>query len=190
MAAARRAGPPIVTGKFSIAESESDACEDSGCAGGCGAGADMGSDSAGGGIRLGSIPVISAGRGALGCGASAAGVDAGAGIGAGPADDVVVARVGAESGDTVIGAGASDAACSAGDGDNGPSRFGATGAAAPESRGLFNDASGAASDSAAGAGIEACSVEGATALELVSGCAGNGNGWSVTAGAPTETRSP
>jgi hypothetical protein len=112
MAAARRAGPPIVTGKFS-AESEIDAGEVSDCAGGCGAGADMGSDSAGGGTRLGSVPVTSAGRDPLGCGAGAdagAAVDAGTGSGAGPAGDGVVVVIGGESGATVIDAGANDGA--------------------------------------------------------------------------------
>lgn len=113
MAAARRAGPPIVTGKFSVAESETDAGEVSDCAGGCGGGADMGSDSAGDGTRLGSVPVASAGREALGCGAGAdagAAVDAGTGISAGPAGDGFAVGIGGESGATVIDAGANDGA--------------------------------------------------------------------------------
>jgi hypothetical protein len=157
----------------------------------------MGSDSASGGTRLGSVPVTSAGLGALGCGAGAeagAGADAAAGVdtasGAGPAADVVDVGVGAESGVAVIEAGASDCACgNAACGDGAASRFGVTWAAGPESCGLFDDGS-ALSDGAVGAGIDACPVEGATARELVSGCAGSGNGWSVTAGASMATRSP
>lgn len=108
MAAARKVGPPIVTGKLSTAESETDACEV--CAGGEGAGADIGSASAGGGTRLGSVPVMSAEPCACRCGASADGgavigtaavVDAGTGDPAGPVG------VGAKSGETVIAAGAS-----------------------------------------------------------------------------------
>jgi hypothetical protein len=113
MAAARSAGPPIVTGKFSVAESETDAGEVSDCAGGCGGGADMGSDSAGDGARLGSVPVASAGREALGCGAGAdagAAVDAGTGIKAGPAADGFAVGIGGESGATIIDAGANDGA--------------------------------------------------------------------------------
>jgi hypothetical protein len=193
MAAARRAGLPIVTGKFSVAEPEIDAGEISDCAGGCGDGADMGSDSVGEGARLGSVPVASAGRDALGCGAGAdagAAVDAGAGIGADPAAGGLVVGIGGESGATVIEAGAGDGAWGgAGCGDGGPSRFGATGAAVAESCGLFNDASAALSDGAAGAGIDVCPFEGATAFELVSGCAEVGNGCSVTAGASIATRS-
>jgi hypothetical protein len=157
----------------------------------------MGSDSAGGGMGLGSVPVTSAGRGALGCGAgvkAGAGVDAVAGVdaasGAGPAADVVDVGVGAESGVTVIEAGASDCAWGNGGwGDSAASRFGPTWAAGPESCGLFDDGS-ALSDGAAGAGIDDCPIEGATAREPVSGCAGGGNGWSVTAGASIATRSP
>ena len=136
----------------------------------------MGSDSAGGGTRLGSVPVKSAERCAFGCGAGAeagAAVGVGAGVGAGACAGVAGGE--AKSGNTVIEAGASDGACGSA-GDGGPSPLGTAGATVPESCGLFDGAPGAVSDCAAGAGIAADPVEGATAGEPASGTAGDGNG--------------
>ena len=160
MAAARKVGPPIVTGKFSIAGSEIEACEVSDGRGEVGAGADIGSGGGGGGTRLGRVPVISADRRAVGSGAGAdagasVGADVGAGVGAGfgAGDEVEVVGLGAKSGDTVIEFGVSGGACAGGGGTR--SSFGATGAAVPESCGLFVVAVGALSDGAPGAGTAA-----------------------------------
>jgi hypothetical protein len=155
----------------------------------------MGSASAGGGTRLGSVPVISAERCALGCGASTdvgAGVGAGACVDAGPDDDddAGAAGVGAKSVDTVIEAGASDSACGSAGGSGGPLPFGTTGAAVSESGSLFDGALGAVLDGAEGAGTATDPVVGASAVESASGTAGDGNGRSVTAGASIASRSP
>ena len=143
-----------------------------GCGDEGGAVVDVGIIRPGGGTRLGSEPVISGDLCTVGAGALA--VNAGAGVGAGV---VVVAGIGAgvgadpgdDAGFTSAGAGA----------DGGTSWFGLSGASAR----AFGGAVGTISDGAAGAGIAAGPVGGATLLEPVSGSAAGGDGRSSTAGA-------
>ena len=138
-----------------------------GCGDEGGAVVDVGIIRPGGGTRLGSEPVISGDLCTVGAGAVAVAVDAEAGVGAG-----VVTGVGADPGDdagfTSAGAGA----------DGGTSWFGLSGASAR----AFGGAVGTISDGAAGAGIAAGPVGGATLLEPVSGSAA-GDGRFSTAGA-------
>src|SRR6516165_9815375 len=184
IAAARKVGPPIVTGNLSTTASGAEASGAADSGDGGGAAVDIGIARAGGGMRVGSEPVVSVDPCTVGCGAGAVAADAGASVGAGIGAGVGAgpsAGPGDDAGFTKaeVGAGAGTGDCGSA-GGGGTSWSGLAGVSAREFSDLFGRAAGTVSVGAA--------VVGTAVLEPVSGGAAGGDSRSGTAGVSVASR--